>query len=392
MRESVKKYFMVLVVIFIGTMCRKPYEPAAIKASNHFVAIDGIINTTPNSSTTINLSRSLNLLDSATDLPELGAQVSVLGSDGSVYYLLDTASDGNYVSPVLSLNPALKYQVAVTTVDGNKYQTDPVTPKASPSIDSLNWEVINDPAVGTDVVNIYVNSHDPTNNTRYYRWDYLETWQHNSVYETSWTLDENGFETPIFPTDARYTHNCWTTAHSTSILLGTTITLSDDVISSAKVANFLKNDPKMDIEYSILLRQYPLDAEGYKYWLTVQKNSQSLGGLFDLQPSQIKGNFHSITHPNDPALGYISASSVQEKRIFISNRDLPGWQSNLGYSCQVDIVQSNPDDPLHWIYPDTAKQLWYFVSGPPPLMKITNKLCLDCRYQGGTNIKPSFWQ
>ena len=392
MRERWMKYFLMLMIIFVGTMCRKPYEPAAIKASNHFVAIDGFINTTPNSSTTINLSRSLNLLDSATDLPELGAQVSILSSDGGVYALIDTGADGNYVSATLTLDPGLKYQVSVTTIDGNKYLTDPVSSKTCQPIDSLNWELVNDPAVGTDVVNIYVNTHDPSNNTRYYRWDYLETWQHNSVYETSWTLDENGYETPIFSTDVRYTHNCWTTAHSTSIILGTTITLSEDVVSSALVANFLKNDQKMDIEYSILVRQYPLDAEAYKYWLTVQKNSQSLGGLFDLQPSQINGNFHSITHPNDPALGYISASSAQEKRIFISNRSLPGWQSNIGLSCQVDIVQSNPADPLLWNYPDTSKQLWYFVSGPPPLMKIANKPCLDCRFQGGTNIKPSFWQ
>ena len=389
MRGGWLKYLIMVIVIYMGTMCRKPYEPPEIKASNHFLAVDGFINTTPFSSTTINLSRSLNLLDSATDLPELNAQVLIVGANGVTFPLIDTGANGNYVSTFLNLDPTQKYQISVTTSDGNKYLSDLVTPKTAPPIDSLSWEVVDDPAVGTQVVNVYVNAHDPTNNTRYYRWDYLETWQHESAFETFWALI-NGVETPIDASENN--HNCWSTAHSTSIILGTSIALSEDVISRARVANFVKNDPKMDIDYSILLRQYPLDADAYKYWLTVQKNSQSLGGLFDLQPSQITGNIHSVTNPNNMVFGYISASSVQEQRIFISNKNLPDWKSNLGISCPVDEVQSNPADPLIWTYYDTSKQLWYYVSGPPPTMKITNKPCLDCRYQGGTNIKPPFWQ
>jgi hypothetical protein len=71
----------------------------------------------------------------------------------------------------------------------------------------------------------------------------------------------------------------------------------------------------MDIGSSFLFRQYPLTEQGYTYWLTVQKNSQSLGGLFDLQPAQIKGNLHCITNSANPVIGFISASTVQEKRI-----------------------------------------------------------------------------
>src|SRR6185295_8904864 len=270
--------------------------------------------------------------------PELNAQVLIVGAGGEMFPLADTGTNGNYVSALLNLDPNQQYQISVTTSDGNKYLSDLVTPKIAPPIDSLSWELVDDPAVGTQVVNIYVNSHDPTNHTRYYRWDYLETWQHQSTFETFWAL-KNGVETPIDASENN--HNCWTTAHSTSIILGTSITLNEDVISTARVANFLKDEPKLDIDYSILVRQYPLDADAYKYWLTVQKNSQSLGGLFDLQPSQITGNMHSVTNPANIAFGYISASSVQEQRIFISNKNLPEWKSNIGISCPVDEIQSN---------------------------------------------------
>ena len=161
------------------------------------------------------------------------------------------------------------------------------------------------------------------------------------------------------------THTCWSTALSTSIYLGTTITLSSDVISQIKVATITKNDPKMDIEYSMLVRQYPLDQQAYTYWLNVQKNSQSLGGLFDLQPGQLPGNIHGVTNPKDPVVGYISACSIGEKRIFISNEQVPAMEIE-SIDRIVRLNNGQPPDPnniVYWNNPDTSYQLYYYSSG-----------------------------
>ena len=388
MRVERIPYLFILMICLTMFRCRKPYNPPAIKASNHILAADGFINTTPFGVTTITLTRSLNLTDTIPILPELGAQVMIQSSDGNAFPLVDTGMTGVYISNQLTLDTSLQYRLSVATIDGNRYQSDLVKPKASPPIDSLTWAIVNDPALGTQALNIYVNAHDANGNTRYYRWDYLETWQHESPMQTYWGLN-NGLEYPISPSESTY--DCWTTAHSTSIILASSVTLTADVIDHAQVAVFAQNDPKMDIEYSMLIHQYPLDFNAYTYWLTIQKNSQSLGGLFDIQPSQILGNFHSITHPTDPAVGWISASSVQEIRLFIDNHSLPGWKSNPSSNCPVKEIPSNANNSLIWEYPDTAYQLWYFVSGPPPTLKITYKDCLDCRFQGGTNIKPPYW-
>src|SRR5579872_7018079 len=247
------KSVLVVVTIFSAVMCRKAYEPAAIKASSHILAIDGVINTGANTSTQFVLTRSRSLLDSVTDLPELGAQVTIHSASGTNYTLIDTGGDGIYVSEPLNLDPGQKYQLAVTTSEGSKYLSDLVTPKTSAPIDSVNWDLVQDPSFGTEVLNVYVNSHDPTNKTKFYRWDYLETWQHVSIYESFWALGPGSLEYGLFPNQT--THTCWSTAMSTQIALGTTITLSSDVISQIKVATISKDDPKMDIRYSILVRQ-----------------------------------------------------------------------------------------------------------------------------------------
>src|SRR5450432_582848 len=389
MRVGRLKYYLFACMIFLSIMCRKPYAPIVIRASNHFLAVDGLINTGAGGNSTIILTRSLNLYDTIPIYPELNAQVLIQASGGMIYTLIDTGANGVYVSTQQNLDPSQQYQLNITTSEGNKYASDFVTPKISPPIDSLTWELVNDPVAETEKVNIYANAHDPTNNTRYYRWDYLETWQHRSTYESFWG-QKNGIIYAIFPDESTY--NCWTTLPSHEILLGSSVALSEDIINHVAIASFLKNDPKMDIEYSLLLRQYPLTAEAYNYWLTVQKNSQSLGGLFDLQPAQIKGNLHGVTNPKDPVLGYISASSVQEQRMFIHNgTSLPGWKSIPIVDCPIQYYPTDTSFFNIVNYPDTSYAVWYFVSGPPPVEKLTYKSCLDCRYQGGTNIKPAYW-
>ena len=382
------KYILVFVIMISAAHCRKAFNPPEIRASNHFLAVDGFINTGANAVSTFTLTRSLNLSDSVTNIPEPNAEVSILGSDGNSYPLTDTGAHGIYVSFPLNLDNSLSYQLSVTTSEGNKYLSDLVESKISPPIDSLNWELINDPVTHQQAINIYANAHDPANSTHYYRWDYLETYEHVSPLETPWA-ESNGLIYPLGVLES--THYCWTTSHSNNILLGSSVALSKDVINHALLANFTQNDPKMDYGYSILVRQYPLTAEAYNYWLTVQKNSQSLGGLFDVQPSQVVGNIHGVTNTKDPVLGYVSASSVQEQRLFISNSQLPDWKSNPAYSCSTHTIPTDPLNLLIYNYPDPDYGPYHFEGDLIIFLIVAPRECLDCRYQGGTNVKPSFW-
>jgi len=376
----------IVAAIFCLTDCRKVYNPPAIEADNRILTIDGVINTGSDNSSTIRITRSVNITDTVPGIPELYANAQIISSAGAVYPLIDSAGNGSYTSALLNLDPALKYQISVTTNNGSKYQSDFVTPKMGPPIDSITWERVFDPVINNEVINIYLYSHDPANNTRYYRWDYIETWIHGSLYQTHWTL-KDGMEVPV--DDDHTTDTCYTTIHSSNILLGSSDALGADVISKMLITTIIKDDPKMDIKYSIQVRQFPLDAESYTFWSSVQKNSQSLGGFFDLQPGQVNGNIHSVTHPDEPVVGYVSASSFQDQRIFISNRNLPGWKSNPLLPCAPSTVPENPINPLIWDSNYYGDYQLYYYSGTS--MVIVPKICLDCRVTGGDTTRPSFW-
>src|SRR5258705_4200773 len=87
-----------LIIFLLVVSCRKVFDPPAIQANNHYFSMDGFIDITPNSLTSITLSRSLNLYDTLTDIPELGAKVLIRSSNGNTYNLFDTAGNGIYVS------------------------------------------------------------------------------------------------------------------------------------------------------------------------------------------------------------------------------------------------------------------------------------------------------
>ncbi len=383
MLSSISKYLLFIFITCIIFNCKKPFNPVPLTARTNYLVVDGFINTGLNGVTTINLSRARSLSDSTYDvLPEGNASVDIESSSGDSYPLQQVSSLA-YSSNPLNLDINQKYRVHVTTSNGEQYLSDFVTVKQSPPIDSVTWQQDNG-------VNIYVNTHDATNNTRYYRWDYTETWEHNAFYEISWGVKDHIIFSVTYVTYATYTYHCWSDSNSTSIILGTSAALSQDVISKQLVRVIPNNNEKIGIRYSILVRQYALTPEAYQYWGIIQKNTQGIGTLFDVQPSQLHGNIASVSDLSEPVIGFISAGSVQEKRIFIDHLDLANWSPPPSQLyCPIKNIPQNSNF-LYYDYPDTTYVPYYFTSGGG--LNITKSYCLDCRVQGGTNLKPPFWQ
>ncbi len=276
----------------------------------------------------------------------------------------------------------MKYRLKITTSSGEDYASDFVEMKQTPPIDSLSWQQQND-------VMIYVNTHDPSNNTKYYRWDYTETWQYTSPLQSELGV-ENGmiFYVEDHPLEQRY--NCWSSDISSNILLGSSVALSQDVISMAPVATVPQNSVKINIRYSILVKQYALTDEAYQYFQILKKNTENLGSIFDAQPSQLIGNIHSVKDPTEVVIGYFTASSVQQKRLFISKDEVTNWNYIYqGEECNMILIDQNPSNFLIYNYPDPDYTAYYF-SGTTGL-ELNKKTCLDCTLQGGTNQKPSYW-
>jgi len=373
---------IICVLLFVAAaQCRKPYTPTILVKGDKYLVVDGFINSSPGGVTTILLSRTKKLADTVVNIPEQGATVAIQSATGNRYALHETGANGRYVSDVLTLDNTGQYKIAITTAGNNQYQSDFVLVKQTPPIDSIVWRQDN------KGINLYANTHDPLNNTRYYRWQYIQTWEYHSQLETIWGV-ENGVA--YVRTPEQQVHICYSTTPSSNILTGTSAALAQDRISDALLGSIAQNDSTLNYRSSFLVQQYALTPAAYFYWQIIKKNSEDLGSLFDLQPSQLEGNIHSITNAVEPVVGYMSVTNLQEKRIFINNADLQNWQLAAGtYNCTVVDVPQNTTNFLIVDYPDTSYAPWYYVSMGP--LKLAKKVCVDCTLSGGVNVKPSYW-
>ncbi|MGB8192154.1 MAG: DUF4249 domain-containing protein [Chitinophagaceae bacterium] len=346
-------------------------------APNRYLVVEGVINATPGGRTTIMLSRTRNLTDTFVVDPVQGAILQIEASNGTQYTLTEQAG-GKYVSAPLSLNAGLNYRLKITT--GSQYVSDFVPVKITPPIDSLSWTQDKD-------VTVFVSTHDPLNNARYYRWDFTETWQYEAVYDNLLGVENR----LIFYKDSNtQTFNCWSEEEAREIALGTSVKLSQDVIDRAPVTIVPQNSEKISVRYSILVRQYTLTEEAHKYWEILQKNTQRLGSLFDAQPGQLKANIRNSANAAEPVIGFASASTVTEKRMFIDHAEVVDWGSLVpGPECKPVFTFQNPTNFLIYDYPDTSYVPYYFVTGGG--LAVVQKPCIDCRTRGGINKKPSFW-
>jgi hypothetical protein len=383
-----KLRYIFLLIVIAG--CRKPYNPPVINAPNNYLIVEGVINTTD--STKIKLSRTVNLSSTITNNPVTGATLTV-ESDASGTYPLTELSPGNYALAGVALDNTRKYRLRIKTADNKEYLSDFVETKITPPIDSIGFTI-----TGAGL-QIYANTHDPANNTRYYRFNYDETWQFHAKYQSGWVAENGAI---AFRTPDQQVYYCFASDYSSTILLGSTAKLTQDVLYQMPVTAIVSTSEKIEMKYSILVRQYALTADAFKFWTSLKKNTEQLGSIFDAQPSQISGNIHNTANANEPVVGYISAGTVQSKRIFISYTQLPPtWLTIYPHDCELDSFLYN--DPKT----KSNRVAQYLLTQPPleiPVSGIyktgsigpvgftgSDEYCVDCTLRG-TKTQPAFWK
>ncbi len=381
-----KIYYGIIILLAAG--CKELYQSPIKSSITGYLVVEGVINSGPDS-TIIKLSRTTSL-DSIRAVYEPNAQVLVEGDDNSSYRLFDNGS-GKYKAVNLNLNASRKYRLHIRTTEGKEYLSDFEAVKNNPPIDSISYKSEN------NGLQLFINTHDPLNNTRYYQWEYTETWEFHSDYPSYLSyfykaipggeLVHVGFKDSVrFGVDTSIS-KCWGYNSSSNLLLGSSAKLSKDAIN-LPIIFIPPASQKLSVLYSIQVNQYSWTKEGYEFLEKMKKNTEGTGSVFDAQPSEIKGNIHCVTDPAEIVIGYFSISPVQKKRIFISVNDVPGWKYESG--CTVFEIE-NISDSIKF-KGSGLMPAYVMQSGPFDIKTFAgaSPRCVDCTLSG-TNLKPSFW-
>ncbi len=373
------KLLLGCIIITIGFACREAYEPAIISSPDSYLVVEGVLNAGAGA-TNIRLTRTFKLDDSARLRGESNAKVIVEGKNNTSRQLTMTGN-GFYFSPGLNLVLNEEYRLRIITANGKEYLSDFMMAKKTPAIDSLGFKQ------DEKGVQVYANTHDGSNNTRYYRWDYDETWEIRTPYYSRYKY-ENGRVIERAANDD--VSRCWKYDYSKNILLGSSAHLQSDAIYRAPLTFIPNGSERLAVRYSVLLRQYALDKQGYEFYEMMKKNTESLGTIFDAQPSELRGNIRCVSNPGEIVIGYISASTIEEKRFFISNSQL--WRWTFPQDCP-EIKIANRPDSIRVAY-ESGLSIYDAIYGAGAgidAYSTSYNFCVECTYRGGTLQRPSYW-
>jgi hypothetical protein len=370
-----------LIIVMNTWSCIKPYTPNVHSPATGYLVVEGNLNTAP-AITTITLSRTVPLSDAASQVFENGAAVSVEGSGGSAY-TGTPSGNGTYTFGSLPLDSNDTYRLNIKTSDGTQFLSEYVHVIPNPPIDSANATFDGSGAY------LLVNAHNPAGNTRYYMWNYTETWEYHSAEESSEIYDPVAGQ--VVPrTGAQDIYTCWRTQSSTTLLIYSTAKLTQDVVSRFQLLAIPRGDQRLSVEYSLLVNQYALSDSAFDYLQLMQTNTENLGSIFDPLPSSLKGNIYCVTDPSQPVVGFVNASAVQSKRIFVQRPD--NW--NYFSECPQPDTTLPASSDLKKNFGGGASSTYTPLGGatPPGSGWVSNyTTCVDCTLMGGTTIQPSFW-
>jgi hypothetical protein len=371
-----KKLFVVFsLLMFIFHGCVSEFIPV-VEEQEELLVVEGLV-TDQLKSYTINLSKSLPLGKKSEAKPLGNCHVRISDDQGNSFELTETKT-GRYVSDSTQFRGVVgrtyTLEIALNKYGNFDYRSEPMTMLPVPPIDSVYYEKIQLKdsievyPKGVDACRIYVDTHDPENECRYYRWDFRETW----ILLLLWPVDNA---------------KCWVSENSASINLKSTAAFTESVVLRQPVHYIDNQSDRLSRRYSILVNQYSLSPEEFLFWDKLQNITDQTGGLYDIVPSSIPSNIRGLDNPDEKVLGYFSVSAVQSKRLFIPNEF--GGLVNLYPNCPADTVWNE-------IYTDDLPDVYWTLAfeqlafGATRRILTTDRGCADCTVRG-TNKKPDFW-
>lgn len=318
--------------------------------------------------------------------PVQGCRVYVSDENGNQFDFTET-DEGLYTSEIAQsyLKYNARYKLHIETSDNKKYESEYETILESSPVDSVYYadeEYQSSSEYYSSGMQVYLDLKAPETNTRHYRWTIDETWEYRSKHPIYGTWDNNlGIFIEEFTIDY---YTCWKTMAVNGFYSASTANLVVNERKRIPLNYVPAKDQKLNILYSVLVKQLTLGDEAYEYWNTNKVESSESGGLYQTQPSQSKSNIYNINNPDEIVLGFFWASSFTEKRMVFE-----GPFGNFEYSddyCEADTID------ITQVGISIMNTYYTHLSDRPDTVYwgTTREECFDCRLKGGTNIKPDY--
>lgn len=379
---------IIAIAVFTLASCIAPYE-GVVQGFDDVLVVNSVI-TNENKRHEVLLSRSYRFEDENGPEPEEGASVVMRVGNGD-QFLFEEIQAGRYLSlEAFAAELNNDYKLSITTNDGKSYESNSMQlPTASTAIDEVYVErTINDN--GVDGLGIFVDTFDPINNSKYYRYDFIETFK---VIAPFWSpydivyIGESVFG-PQFNVILREREEriCYGSARPTFINVVNTLNLSEDRLTKQLVRFIPSDNYIISHRYSILVKQYVQSPEAFAYYEALADLIQSSSAVFsEDQPGFLAGNLFSVDNLNEKVVGFFEVATIDEKRIFFDYQDYYPDEELPAYAVDCIIAERGDTEELKEVVLDGTAV--FYDQNP---LRTTRRACGDCTVLG-SNKAPEFW-
>ena len=342
--------------------------------------------------------------------PETNANVRIVSDIGE--FLFQETGDGIYVSVnEFRAESNTNYNLKIKTSNCRLYTSTLTQLTQSTDIDQL-YAVRETNDEGINGMAIYVDSFDPAGNSKYYRYEYEETYK---IIAPMWVPEEILVLDQFFPCTVDLVQRsqeekiCYNTVKSTTINQANTTSLTEDRVNRHLIRFIDKENFILSRRYSILIHQYIQSQQAYTYYETLNNFTEE-GSIFSqTQPGFFSGNVLSETNPKEKVIGYFDISSVSSERIYFNYSDffpdesLPPFPVNCIPTLHDHIKYTNPPSCDVLITELLRDRVTYHHGAYKVIDSITNdtitigpfymvlRQCGDCTAMG-SNLVPEFWE
>jgi len=379
-----KLILLVVVLQFVWlTSCVEEYWPVVDKYENLLV-VDGGITNMPGPYI-IKISKS-SPIDSLVYIPYRGCVLKIQSDKGDEEVLTEFAQGVYYTSENgIQGEIGTSYKLIISTPNGNEYESSFELLKNPIEIESVYAEVEyrenNEYSHPLSGYQFYLDTKNTVSDTNFFMWKLTETYHYQSDYFIHWYYTNRTYY--FNPIDSLY--DCWRTS-----AIKENYTYNSSLHTNNKLERFPLNyvntqDRRLTIKYSLLVDQYTISKQAYKFWSAIEQQNSEQGSLYSHKPYQIRGNLYNIDEEEEPVLGFFLVASVNSKRIFVDRIHAPFYYSycifNDGWiEALSGLGLAGPYDDPKWIV---------LVDGS---RGVAHEGCVDCRTNGGTIVKPYFWE
>ena len=394
-----KNHFMTyLVLIPFLSSCIEEYQikESALLAEKQ-IAIQGRITSGDKSIVYLSYTQALGSKEKAESV--LNAKVMIVGQNGYQSSIAEFDMENDFYWIDTEDLPTNTLYALHVEADGKTFQSEFQALMETPDIDEVKYEEKD------ESISIRLLTLGNKNHSSHYLWTYEEDWEFHAPVDINSISGIPYYAKNIYQLGFSGEYNpyyyCW--GHNTSayIHIYSTENLEANKVN-IELFEIPANDVRISYIYSVLVKQWSLSDEAYKYYRTLKQYTEEGSGLFAPMPSLLKGNITCTSNPELNVQGYVLAASLKTKRIFIHRSDFTKIHPEYDGGCSSET-------------PDLSNKYWTSIWGEAIEKKgavaittngyfqpslnpnfgestLYSKECVDCRsVEGATKKRPDFW-